>query len=182
MTDTKTVVIGQRAGGDPWVMKVVTLIDETPGVDAREDVRLATVFSIDITLDLQAGSTIDGRVLVAGDRVLAKNQEPPVQNGVYVVQSSGSAVRSTDTFSLGATFYVLDGVLNKRKAFEVITPGTITIDDTPFYFGQFSGSKEVLAVAEPARPLGYSLKHEIVREFTLTLGDLEFGILGTATL
>jgi hypothetical protein len=39
-----------------------------------------------------------------------------------------------------------------------------------------------LTVVEPARPLGYSIIHEIVREFTLTLGDAEFGILGTATL
>jgi hypothetical protein len=182
LTDTKTVVIGQHVGGDPWVMKVVTLIDETPGLDVRQDVRLATVFSIDIASDLQAGETIDGVVLSAGDRVLVRNQSNTVNNGVYIVQSSGSAIRSTDTFSLGATFYVLEGFLNKRKAYEVITSGTITIDTTPLEFDNFSGSADVLTVVEPARPLGYSIIHEIVREFTLTLGDAEFGILGTATL
>jgi hypothetical protein len=49
-------------------------------------------------------------------------------------------------------------------------------------FSLFAGSPEVLAMAEPARPLGYGLVHEVVDRITLTLGDLEYGILGTAVL
>lgn len=45
-----------------------------------------------------------------------------------------------------------------------------------------NSSQEVLAVAEKTRPLGYSFNHETVAEFTLTLGDPEFGVLGTAVL
>lgn len=187
LTDTKTVVIGQHVGGDPWLIKVVTLIDETPGIDVRTDVRVATTANISISSDLQNGDIIDGVTLATGDRVLVKNQTTASQNGVYIVSSSGAASRATDfdtsgEVTTGATFYVLDGTANKRKAFELTTTGTITVGSTDLTFSEFTGSAEVLAVAEPARPLGYSLKHEIVREFTLTLGDLEFGILGTATL
>lgn len=187
LTDTKTVVIGQHVGGDPWAMKVVTLIDETPGIDARTDVRVATTANINISTGLENGDSIDGITLATGDRVLVKNQTTASQNGVYIVSSSGAASRATDfdtsgEVTTGATFYVLEGTTNKRKAFELTTTGTITVGSTALTFSEFTGSAEVLAVAEPARPLGYSLKHEIVREFTLTLGDLEFGILGTATL
>lgn len=187
LTGGKTVIIGQSVDGNPWLIKAVTLISETPDIDIYVDVRVATTTSIDISLNLEDGDTIDGVVLAAGDRVLVKNQTTNSQNGVYIVSSSGAATRATDFDTpeevvTGATFYVLDGNVNKRKAFELTTTGSITVGTTGLTFGIFSGSPRVIAVAEAARPLGYSLVHEIVREFTLTLGDLEFGILGTATL
>lgn len=43
-----------------------------------------------------AGSTFDGLTLAAGDRVLLGGQTTASQNGIYVVQSSGSPVRATD--------------------------------------------------------------------------------------
>lgn len=189
LTGTKTVVIGQRANNDPWAIKVVTLISETSGIDIRNDVRVATTEPISMALGLEVGQIIDGVTLAAGDRVLVKNQTgvSELENGVYVVQASGPGLRAADfdtsgEMLKGATFYVLDGEENKRKAFELTTTGPVTVGTTPLNFSAFSGSPKVLAAAEQARPLGYSLIHEVVREFTLTLGDLEFGILGTATL
>lgn len=187
LTDTKTVVIGQHADGNPWAIRVITLVNETPNIDVRTDVRVASTANVNISTGLAAGNSIDGITLVAGDRVLLKNQTTASQNGVYVSPSSGAASRATDfdtsgEVTTGAIFIATEGTANDKKAFELTTTGTITVGSTALTFAEFGGSPEVLAVAEPARPLGYSLKHEIVREFTLTLGDLEFGILGTATL
>ena len=185
LSGTKTVVIGQHVNGNPWIMKVVTIISETSGFDIRNDVRVATTEPITINTALNAGNTIDGVILANGDRVLVKNQVFPEENGIYVVSASPSRAADFDSsgeMQNGATFYVLEGDDNKRKAFELAVTETVSVDTTALTFITFRGSPEVLAAAEPARPMGYSLIHEIVREFTLTLGDLEFGILGTATL
>ena len=187
LTDTKTVIIGQNAGGNPWAIRAITIASETPNLDVRTNVRLATTENINISTGLEAGDTIDGKVLVAGDRVLVKNQNTASQNGVYVASSSGAASRATDFDSsgevtTGAIFIVKEGTANEKNAYELTTTGSITVGSTALTFAEFSGSPEVLAVAEPARPLGYSLIHEIIDEISLTLGDLEYGILGTATL
>jgi hypothetical protein len=187
LSGNKTVIIGQRAGGDPWKIRIITLASETPNVDIRTSVKAATTANVNLSTGLEAGDTIDNVVLVAGDRVLVKNQSTGSQNGVYVVQASGAAVRATDFDSsgevtTGAVFVVSQGDVNERKAYELTTTGTITVGSTPLEFSLFAGSPEVLAMAEPARPLGYGLVHEVVDRITLTLGDLEYGILGTAVL
>ncbi len=187
LSDTKTVIIGQNAGGNPWSIRAITLASETPNVDVRTNVRAATTANINISTGLEAGDTIDNVVLVAGDRVLVKNQTTASQNGVYIVSSSGAASRATDfdtsgEVTTGAIFIIEEGDVNERKAYELTTTGTITVGSTALTFSPFAGSPEVLAVAEPARPLGYSLVHEIIDRISLTLGDLEYGILGTATL
>jgi hypothetical protein len=72
----KTVIIGQRAGGDPWKIRIITLASETPNVDIRTSVRAATTANVNLTTGLKNGDTIDGVELEAGDRVLVKNQNP----------------------------------------------------------------------------------------------------------
>lgn len=62
--------------------------------------RVATTTAV-LGTDLEVGDTVDGEVLAAGDRVLVMFQggAPPAQNagnGIYVVQSSGPAVRAED--------------------------------------------------------------------------------------
>jgi len=44
------------------------------GLDVKKSVRVATTASINLASDLAAGGVIDGVTLVAGDRVLVKNQ------------------------------------------------------------------------------------------------------------
>lgn len=61
------------------------------GIKPKEAVQVAT--TVDITLSgLQ---TIDGYTVVAGDRVLVKDQSLPAQNGIYVA-ASGAWSRSLD--------------------------------------------------------------------------------------
>jgi hypothetical protein len=187
LSGTKTVIIGQNAGGNPWTIRAITLASETPNLDVRTVVRAATTGNINLSSGLEAGDTIDNVLLVAGDRVLVKNQTTASQNGVYIAASSGAASRATDFDSsgevtTGAIFIVKEGDVNERKAYELTTTGTITVGSTALTFSSFAGSPEVLAIAEPARPLGYALVHEIIDRISLTLGDLEYGILGTAVL
>ena len=61
------------------------------GLDAKQSVRAATTANI----TLSATQTIDGISVVAGERVLVKNQTTPSQNGIYVV-AAGAWTRATD--------------------------------------------------------------------------------------
>lgn len=61
------------------------------GIDAKQSVLAATTANI----TLSGAQTIDGVSVVAGDRVLVKNQSSAAQNGIYVV-ASGAWTRATD--------------------------------------------------------------------------------------
>ena len=189
LTGTKSVIISQRYGNNPWAIGITTVGSETPGLDIRPSVRLASTANVSISTGLVNGATIDGKTLVTGDRVLLKNQSTASQNGVYVVVASGAASRATNFDAVsalevasGALFFVDEGTANNGKAFTLTTTGTITLDTTNLLFTEFSDSPAVLAVVEPARPLGYSITHKVVEQFTLTLGDPIYGVLGTAVL
>ncbi len=69
-----------------------------------EPVRVATTANITLTNT----QTIDGVAVVAGNRVLVKNQSTASQNGIYICVSGGSWTRATD-FDTGA--YLNDGIL-----------------------------------------------------------------------
>lgn len=62
-----------------------------PGLDPKASVAAATTASI----TLSGLQTIDGVVLLAGNRVLVKDQSLPAQNGIYVA-ASGAWVRTSD--------------------------------------------------------------------------------------
>jgi hypothetical protein len=187
LTDTKSVVISQRYNNNPWAMRITTIASETPNIDIRDSVRCASTGPVNITNALEAGDTIDGVTLAEFDRVLLKNQSTASQNGVYVVPASGAASRATDfdtsgEVTTGAMFTVDEGTANGEKAFELTTTGTITVGSTALTFTEFTGSPEVLAVVEPARPMGYSLTHTIATNLKFVLGDPLYGILGEDSL
>jgi hypothetical protein len=192
LTGTKSVIISQRYGNNPWAIGITTVGSETPGLDIRPNVKAATIntggTNTTGNITLSGTQTIDGVALVAGDRVLVKNQATPSANGVYVVgASTWSRATNFDAVSAlevasGALFFVDSGTINNGKAFTLTTTGTITLGTTALDFAEFSDSPAVLAVVEPARPLGYSITHKVVEQFTLTLGDPIYGVLCTAVL
>ena len=118
------------------------------GLDVKQSVRVATVSPINLASDLEAGDTIDGVTLVAGDRVLVKDQSTAIENGIYVAVASGAASRSSDANGtpdtgelLPGTFaFVEEGTVNSDKGFVVSTNGTITIGVTQIAWTQFSGA------------------------------------------
>lgn len=189
LTGAKSVIISQRYNSNPWAIRIVTVGSETPGLDIRTNVKVASTSNVNISTGLVNGEIIDGVTLATGNRVLLKNQSTASQNGVYVVVASGAASRATDfdavsslEVAYGALFFVDSGTINNGKAFNLTTTETITLDATGLTFAEFAGSADVLAVVEPARPLGYSITHQVVEEFTLILGDPVYGVLGTAVL
>ena len=118
------------------------------GLDVKASVRVATTAAINLSTDLQAGDAIDGVTLVAGDRVLVKNQGTASENGIYVAVASGAASRSSDAngtadtgeLTSGTFTFVEAGTVNFDSGFVVSTDGTITVGTTGITWTQFSGA------------------------------------------
>lgn len=71
------------------------------GLSPKESVRVATTNPATLATAFEAGDTIDGVVLVQGDRVLIKDQAAPAENGIYVVNAVGAPTRSDDANTAG---------------------------------------------------------------------------------
>jgi len=118
------------------------------GLDVKQSVRVGTTAAINLASDLEAGDVIDGVTLVAGDRVLVKNQNTASENGIYVAVASGAASRSSDAngtadtgeLKAGTFTFVEEGTVNSDKGFVVSTNGTITVGSTSITWTQFSGA------------------------------------------
>lgn len=123
------------------------------GLDVKQSVRAATTAAVNLSNQLEAGDTIDTTVtLVAGDRVLVKNQGTASENGIYVVQASGAAVRATDfdgtgEVSGGAFTFVEEGTVNADSGWVVTSNGTISVGTDAINWAQFSGAGQITAGA-----------------------------------
>ena len=121
------------------------------GLDVKASVRAATTAPINLASDLEAGDTLDTNVtLVAGDRVLVKDQSTASENGIYVVQASGAAVRATDfddnaEVSPGAFTFVEEGTLNADSGWVLTTNGTINVGATGLTWALFSVAGSIFA-------------------------------------
>lgn len=108
-------------------------------------VRAATTASITIASDLNAGDTIDGVTLAAGDRVLVKNQSTASQNGIYVAGPSPARAADFDTdlteVISGAHVVVTEGTVNQGKMFVLSTTGAITTGSTNLAFKEIATYK-----------------------------------------
>ena len=119
------------------------------GLDVKDSVRVATTANI----TLSGTQTIDGVSLVAGDRVLVKDQSTASQNGIYEV-ASGSWTRATDAdntpsgeVTSGMFTFVEEGSANADAGFVLQTANPITLDTTALSFVQFSGAGQIDAGA-----------------------------------
>jgi hypothetical protein len=115
------------------------------GLDVKQSVRAATTASI----TLSGEQTIDGVSVVAGDRVLVKNQSTGSQNGIYVC-AAGSWSRATDADSdaevtPGLFTFVEEGTANADSGWVLTTNGSITVGTTSLAFAQFSGTGSITA-------------------------------------
>ena len=121
------------------------------GLHIHAAARVYVAANIDLSTDLEAGDVIDGITLVAGDRVLVNGQTTQSQNGIYVVQSTGAAVRATDfdtptEVKSGDFVFVSAGTAYANTGWvQTNTPATIGTD--PISFTQFSGAGTYLAGA-----------------------------------
>lgn len=115
------------------------------GLDVKASVRVATTANI----TLSAVQTIDGVTLVAGDRVLVKDQTTASQNGIYVVSAS-AWTRATDAdtsakVTSGMFTFVEEGTTNADSGWVLTTNNPITLDTTSLAFAQFSGAGQITA-------------------------------------
>jgi hypothetical protein len=148
------------------------------GLDVKQSVRVATTEPINLASDLEAGDTIDGVTLVAGDRVLVKNQSTALENGIYVAVTSGAASRSSDAngtadtgeLKPGTFAFVEEGSANADKGFVVSTNGTITIDATSIAWTQFSGAGSFTA-GDGISQSGNTINVNVVADRTAITGD-----------
>lgn len=115
------------------------------GLDVKASVRVASVGN----LTLSGTQTIDGIVVVAGNRVLVKDQSTATENGIYVV-AAGAWARSEDAnldaeFTSGLFTFVEEGTVNGDQGFVVTTNDPITLGVTGITFTQFSGTGQITA-------------------------------------
>lgn len=113
------------------------------GLDVKESCRVATTASI----TLSGEQTIDGVSVVAGDRVLVKDQgsgSPNAANGIYVC-ASGAWSRSADAdeddeVTAGMFTFIEEGSALADTGWVLTTDDPITVGTTAIEFTQFSGA------------------------------------------
>lgn len=158
---TRAFTGAQSMGG----FKLTDLANPTTGTDAvnlqtlqayqqglkpKEAVRVATVVAGTLATSFAAGQSVDGVTLVAGDRILIKDQASASENGIYIVQASGAPVRATDFDSLtpideinGSYTAVQEGTNAGKSFVQQGTVSTIGTDAINFVF--FNASDSITA-------------------------------------
>ena len=80
---------------------------------------------------------VDGKNVKPGDRVLVKNQEDAVENGVYLA-ADGPWVRTDDTIQTYTALVVEKGNTNAETEWFVSTYGNIVLDVTEIKWSEFA--------------------------------------------
>ncbi len=106
------------------------------GLAKRSTVRVATTGNITIATALNAGDTLDGISLSAGNKVLVKNQSTAHQNGIYVVGASPARDDLYDSYDehCGALIHVEEGSANADLLFHCTSNTGGTLDTTAITF------------------------------------------------
>lgn len=114
------------------------------GLDVKGSVKAATTANI----TLSGAQTIDGVSIVAGDRVLVKDQTAAAQNGIYVA-ASGAWARSSDADTwaelVSAYVFVEEGATYADTGWVCTVNQGGTLGTTAVTWTQFSGAGTYLA-------------------------------------
>lgn len=149
-------------GLDLGNQRIISLADPSTATDAatkqyvdnvvnglawKSPVRAATTANI----TLSGAQTIDGVAVIAGDRVLVKDQSTGSQNGVYVA-AAGAWTRATDMDTsaesvANSTVLVQEGTVNGDKSYTLATNAPITLGTTSLTFTQVGGGSGTTYVA-----------------------------------
>lgn len=142
--------------------KITGLADGTAGTDAatfgqlmgvanNQTFKAAVRVASTANLTLSGTQTIDGVSVVAGDRVLAKDQTTASTNGIYTV-AAGAWSRSADADTAaellpGSIVMVNEGTANADKMFLLATNGPITLGTTSLTFSAYGAASGEVGVA-----------------------------------
>jgi len=114
------------------------------GLRTRTIAECATTANVNLSNGLEAGDAIDGITLVAGDRVLVKDQSTASENGLYLAVSSGAASRDPEHDSIaelsGGMVVVNQGSTNDNKIFLCTTDNTGSVGSTSITYTQVTPS------------------------------------------
>jgi hypothetical protein len=114
---------------------IKSYVDEAvAGLRTRIIAECASTANVNLSNGLEAGDTIDGVTLVAGDRVLIKDQSTATENGLYLAVSSGAASRDPEHDTIaelsGGMVVVNQGSVNDNKIFLCTTDSDGSIGST----------------------------------------------------
>jgi len=139
--------------------KITNLADPTSDQDAATkyyvdsvaqglDVKASVVAATTANITLSGAQTIDGVSIVAGDRVLVKNQTNQADNGIYVA-ASGAWARSADANAwaelVSAYTFVEQGSTYADTGWVCTVNQGGTLGTTPITWSQFSGAGTYVA-------------------------------------
>ena len=119
-------------------------VDSTlQGLSVKTPAKVATTANI----ALLGTQTIDGVAVVAGDRVLVKDQTAGASNGVYVVSASTwsrSSDMNTASSIEGAYVMIIEGTINANSAW-VMSTANVTLETTALVWSQFQNASDITA-------------------------------------
>lgn len=150
--------------------RLIDVQNSAAGIDSKPSVRGATTAAV----TLSGGQTIDGVALVAGDRVLVKNQADAATNGVYIV-AAGAWARAADAITPNSFWMVEEGTVNDGSSWMVGTNGPITVGTTALAINQFGGGASYTAGT------GLTLTGNVFSISTGYAGQTSITTLGTIT-
>jgi len=114
------------------------------GFDWKNSVKVCTTANI----TLSGTQTIDGIAVIAGDRVLVKDQTTQSQNGIYIVSASAWS-RATDADAwneiVSAAVFIEQGSVNGDTAWVCTSDQGGTLGTTSVVFSQFTGAALIIA-------------------------------------
>ena len=146
------------------------------GLNFHQPVRVATTANI----TLSGTQTIDGVAVIAGDRVLVKDQTDQKTNGIYTVASSTWS-RSTDADNTpdgelkGGDFtLVLEGTANEGYGYVCSNTSAISIGTTNITYAPFNAAKAVTA--------GTGLTESAPGTLAIATGGVTSGMIADATI
>lgn len=126
------------------------------GLKPKQSVKAASTANV---ASLSGPQTIDGISLVAGDRVLLKDQTTAATNGIYVI-AAGAWARSDDlnTWSEVPSSYVFveQGTTNAENGYVCTSDQGGTIGTTAITFVQFTGAGQI-TVSSPLSKTGNTI-------------------------
>lgn len=117
-----------------------TTIDRLNGINSGVAIKAPCRVATTANITLSGEQTIDGVAVVAGDRVLVKNQTSGVDNGIYVAATSSWSrdldFDGSNDVVTGTQVYVSAGSVASGTTWAVTTTGAITPGTTSIAFAQ----------------------------------------------
>jgi hypothetical protein len=119
------------------------------GVSQGLDIKPSVVVATTSNITLSDTQDVDGVTLVAGDRVLVKDQTTASENGIYLCVSGDAWTRATDmaasTDAKGNFVFIEKGTSNGDAGFVCTNDTDATVGTHSLTFTQFSGAGQITA-------------------------------------